>query len=116
MLSNEQVEDLVQLHAVAEQLHAEIAIIGAAALLCFVDLGRLTADVDLVVALDLKDFAGFSVALKERGWTQEPSQEHRWHGPSGSMIHLLPAGPNLRASKRLALPDSEFHMTMLDFY
>ncbi len=77
MLNNEQMADLVQLHEVAERFDAEVTIIGAAALLCFVDLGRFTADVDLVVALDLKDFAGLSAALKERGWTQKRGTEHR---------------------------------------
>jgi len=115
MLTIDQMEDLVQLHAVAEQFDAEVAIIGAAALLCFVDLGRFTADVDLVIALDLEDFAGFCGELKEHGWTQKPGQEHRWCGRSGSLIDLLPTGPNLRAAKRLVWPNSQFEMSLIGF-
>jgi hypothetical protein len=115
MLNNEQMADLVQLHEVAERFDADVTIIGAAALLCFVDLGRFTADVDLVVALDLKDFAGFSAALKESGWTQERGKEHRWRGPRGSMIDLMPAGPNLRAAQCLVWPDSQFKMSLAGF-
>jgi hypothetical protein len=51
MWTDAQIADLSQLQAVAERHGAEIVIIGAAALLCFVDLGRFTRDIDLVVAL-----------------------------------------------------------------
>src|SRR5712691_12596680 len=101
MLTNEQMDDLAQLHVVAAPFAAAVTIIGAAALLCFGDFGRFTRDIDLAVALDLEDFAVFSAELKSRGWTQEPRTEHRWHGPSGSLIDLIPAGPNLRAAKRI---------------
>lgn len=115
MLTNEQTEDLVQLQMVAEQFAAEVTIIGAAALLCFVDLERFTRDVDLVLALDLEDFATFSAELKTRGWTQEPGREQRWRGPSGSSIDLMPAGPNLRAAKRIVWPESQFAMSLVGF-
>src|SRR6266568_7870427 len=115
MLTNEQMDDLAQLHVVAEPYAAAIAIIGAAALLCFSDLGRFTRDIDLGVALDLEDFAVFSAELKSRGWTQEPGKEHRWHGPSGSLMDLMPAGPNLRAAKRIVWPESQFAMSLVGF-
>ena len=107
--------DVAQLHVVAESFAAAVTIIGAAALLCFIDLGRFTRDVDLVVALDLEDFAVFSTQLKTRGWTQEPGREHRWRGPSGSLIDLMPAGPNLRAAKRIVWPESQFAMSLVGF-
>lgn len=53
MLTHEQTVDLAQLQALAEERGAEVVIIGAAALLCFMDLGRFIRDIDLVVALDL---------------------------------------------------------------
>jgi predicted nucleotidyltransferase len=115
MLTNEQMEDLVQLHAVAEQFAADVTIIGAAALLCFMDLGRFTRDVDLVIALDLENFAAFSAELKARGWTQEPGIEHRWRGPRQSFIDLMPAGPTLRAAKRIVWPESQFAMNLVAF-
>ncbi|MGA2185699.1 MAG: hypothetical protein ABSH47_21990 [Bryobacteraceae bacterium] len=115
MLAREQIEDLVQLHAVAERFAAEVTIIGAAALLCFVELGRFTRDVDLVVALDLEDFSALSAALKACGWTQPPGREHRWFAPGGSLIDLMPAGPNLRAARRIVWPESQFAMSLAGF-
>lgn len=115
MFTKEQLEDLAQLQTVAEHLAAEVAIIGAAALHCFVDLDRFTMDVDLAVALDLEDFAVFSVELRERGWTRELHREHRWRGPNGSLIDLMPAGPNLRAAGRIVWPESHFEMSLVGF-
>jgi Uncharacterized protein conserved in bacteria len=115
MLTHEQIEDLGQLHVVAERFAADVTIIGAAALLCFVDLGRFTRDVDLGVALDLEDFGAFSAELKAQGWTQEPAREHRWCGPRGSLIDLMPAGPNLCTAKRIVWPESQFAMSLVGF-
>jgi predicted nucleotidyltransferase len=115
MLTNAQVADLSQLHVIAAEFNAELAIIGAVALLCFVDLGSFTQDVDLVVALDLADFATFTSALKEREWTRERRREHRWRGPGGSMIDLVPAGPNLRAAKQIVWPESQAIMSLTGF-
>jgi predicted nucleotidyltransferase len=115
MLTNDQLEDLAQLHVVAGKFGADVAIIGAAALLCFVQLARFTRDVDLVVALDLEDFATFSAELRASGWTQEHRSEHRWRGPKGSLIDLMPAGPNLRAAKRIVWPESQFAMSLVGF-
>jgi predicted nucleotidyltransferase len=115
VLTPAQLEDLAQLHGVAEQFAADVAIIGAAALLCFVDIGRFTRDIDLVVALDLEDFTAFADELRTRGWTQEARGEHRWRGPSDSIIDLLPAGPGLRQAKRIIWPASEFEMSLVGF-
>jgi predicted nucleotidyltransferase len=115
VLTTTQLEDLAQLHAVAGQFSADVAIIGAAALLCFVDIGRFTRDIDLVVALDLEAFLTFTAVLKTRGWTQEARKEHRWHGPNGSIVDLLPAGPGLRHAKRITWPESEFEMSLAGF-
>lgn len=115
MLTPAQLEDLAQLHEVAGQFTADVAIIGAAALLCFIDIGRFTRDIDLVVALDLEDFAAFADELRTRGWTQEARREHRWLGPSDSTIDLVPAGPGLRQAKRIIWPDSEFEMSLVGF-
>ncbi len=110
-----QFKDLAQLHGVGEQFAADVAIIGAAALLCFVDIGWFTRDIDLAVALDLEDFTAFTGQLRTRGWTQEARREHRWRGPSGSIIDLLPAGPGLRQAKRIIWPGSEFEMSLVGF-
>jgi predicted nucleotidyltransferase len=114
-LSSKQLKDLTQLSAIAGAFGAEIVIVGAAALGCFVDIQRLTEDVDLVVALDLEAFVQFSTTLTEHGWKQSPNKEHRWCGPSGSLIDLLPAGPNLRAEQRIVWPNSQFTMSLIGF-
>jgi predicted nucleotidyltransferase len=113
MLTPEQLEDIVQLHAVANEFGAEVAIIGATALLCFIDLQRSTNDVDLVIALDLENFVAFASILKGRGWTQQTHREHRWQGAKGSMVDLVPAGPVLRTAKRIIWPESQFVMSLV---
>ena len=115
MLTEAQLEDLAQLRGIAERFGADIAIIGAAALLCFVDIGRFTRDIDLVVALDLEDFRTFADELRVLGWTREERREHRWCGPSGSLIDLLPAGPKLRQAKRITWQESGFEMSLVGF-
>jgi len=115
VLTNTQLQDLAELHRLAEQFAAGVAIIGAAALQCFFDMSSLTRDVDLVVALDLEDFAVLADALKTRGWTREEPREHRWYGPSGSLVDLLPAGPKLCQAKRIVWPESEFEMSLVGF-
>jgi len=115
MLTIEQTADLKQLRTVAERFAAEVMLIGAAALLCFIDLGRFTRDIDLVVALDLEDFAAFSVQLQVRGWTHDVGAEQRWRGPCGSLIDLIPAGPNLRAARKIVWPKSPFEMSLAGF-
>lgn len=115
MLTDQQTIDLLQLQAVAEHFSAEMAIIGAVALLWFIDLRRFTRDIDVVIALDLEDFRALSSELKEQGWIQEPSREHRWRGPKRSVVDLLPAGPRLRAAKRIVWPESQFEMSLVGF-
>jgi predicted nucleotidyltransferase len=115
VLTQAQLEDLAQLHHVANRFRAEIAIIGAAALICFVDIGRFTRDIDLVVALDLEDFQEFADDLLNLGWSREERKDHRWRGPSGSLIDLLPAGPRLREAKQITWPESGFEMSLVGF-
>jgi predicted nucleotidyltransferase len=115
VLTQPQLDDLACLHATAERFAAAFAIIGAAALGCFIDIERFTMDVDLVVALDLEDFAVFAESLQTQGWAKDPRKEHRWYGPNGSITDLLPAGPGLRKAKRLVWPVSEFEISLVGF-
>jgi predicted nucleotidyltransferase len=115
VLTREQLDDLEQLQGLAHQFNTQVVIIGATALRCFVMFEILTKDVDLVVALDLEDFAKFSADLRARGWKQETYREHRWHGPHGSIVDLVPAGPTLRAAKAIVWPESEFAMSLIGF-
>jgi predicted nucleotidyltransferase len=115
MLTDEQTEDLRQLQTIAELFSADLVMIGAAALLCFIDLGRFTRDIDLVIALDLAELCAFSSELKKQGWTQERGREHRWRAPKRSIVDLLPAGPKLRATKQIVWPESQFAMSLVGF-
>jgi hypothetical protein len=66
------------------------ALIGAAALGCFLDMRwRRTADLDLTVAISLEAF------LDERlvpGWRRDRSMEHRWYAPGGEIVDTIPVG------------------------
>lgn len=77
MLTNEGLEDLTQLHAVAEQFAAE---------------GRSSG---------LPRFITFSARLKAHGWSREYGKEHRRRGPKAKLVDLIAAGPKLRASWQL---------------
>lgn len=115
MLTPEQVSDLARLRTIAEEFTTDVTIIGATALQCFIDLPRFTNDIDLVVALDLEKFAEFVEALRVQGWNEEERREHRWRGPSGSIIDIVPAGPGLRAARAVIWPESEFAMSLIGF-
>ena len=80
----------MQPQAAANGRGAEVVIIGAAALLYFVDLGRFTRDVDLVVTLDLTDFAAFAAELAALGWARERRVEHRWRAPKAQSSTCFP--------------------------
>jgi predicted nucleotidyltransferase len=115
LLSDQQLLDLKQLGDIAAKFAADLAIIGASALRCGFDPDRFTEDVDFGVALDLEDFATFAEGLKSRGWAQETKREHRWHGPNGSMIDLMPAGPKLRTAQQIIWPVSRCVMSLVGF-
>lgn len=115
MLTEPQLDDLAHLQATAEGFGAAVVLIGAAALGCFIDIERFTMDVDLVVALDLEDFAILAEELRTGGWRNDMREEHRWYGPRGSIADLLPAGPGLRAAKRLVWPTSGFEISLIGF-
>ena len=72
----------------------DMVIIGATALGFYYDKDwRKTADVDLVVAVEIDEFPG---RLVERpGWDQHPDREHEFHSPHGVKLDILPAGEAL---------------------
>ena len=116
ILSKDQALDLAELQKAATGFGAPVVIIGAVAMACFLDdLGRFTADVDLVIALELGDFDGFAAKLATVGWHQEARREHRWRAPRGSILDILPAGPELRAAKHITWPGSQFRMSLVGF-
>lgn len=82
---------------------ARVVIIGATALAFYYDMRwRQTADVDLVITIDLEDFPG---GLLERpGWNRHPTKEHEFRSPQGTKLDLLPAGSNFLETRELTWP------------
>jgi predicted nucleotidyltransferase len=71
-----------------------IVIIGATALGFYYDMAwRKTADLDLLVAVELDQFPG---GLAEReGWEQRGNKEHEFLAPNSVKLDVLPAGPDI---------------------
>jgi predicted nucleotidyltransferase len=115
-LTTEQLADLMKISEICQAMDADLVVIGATAILIHLgELGRLTRDIDLTVALDLDDFQSLSEALQSAGWRRMPKQEHRWVTPAQTTIDLLPAGPSLRAAGKIIWPESEFEMSLAGF-
>ena len=89
-----------------------LALIGAAALGCHIPMRwRRTADLDLVVALSIKDAAK---ALAGRpGWSRSSRREHEWRSPEGALIDLLPVSAQALASGVLVWPGTGNRMSVL---
>jgi predicted nucleotidyltransferase len=116
VLTPEQGADIQTVQRIASQFDADVVIIGACALLCFLDtVDRLTRDIDLVVALDLDDFKRLTDLLQEVGWAHIENKDHRWRSPTGTIVDLLPAGTGLRVAKKIVWPRSEFSMSLVGF-
>jgi predicted nucleotidyltransferase len=115
-LTSEQIADLSKIKEICDRMHADLVIIGATAILIHLrDLGRLTRDIDLTVALDLDDFRSLTQALDAEGWRSAAKLEQRWITPAQTIIDLLPAGPGLRRAGRIVWPESEFEMSLAGF-
>jgi predicted nucleotidyltransferase len=115
-LSPAQIEDLTELVAICQDLSTDVVIIGAVAYNVFIeDVDRHTGDVDVAVALDLDDFVKMQNALKARGWMQRAQREHRWYGPTGAVVDIMPAGPRIRAQGHLVWPESQMQMSVVGF-
>src|SRR5437899_2440123 len=102
-----QIEDLRDLQKICDARGVEVVVIGAMAYRLFIeDAARETRDVDLALALDLEDMAAFRDLLGGQGWRRDERREQRWRTHRGSWVDLLPAGPRLRAQKKLIWPES----------
>ena len=112
----EQLADLMQINGICQAMGADLVIIGATAIMVQLgDLGRLTRDIDLTVALDLDNVRSLSTELGSANWQRMTKPEHRWVTPTGTIIDLLPAGPRLRAAGKIIWPESEFEMSLAGF-
>src|SRR5690348_16100870 len=96
-LNQDQTTDLRLLQQFCDELQADLVIIGAVAYqVHFPNEPRHTADVDLAVALDLDNFAKLEKRIEEATWARVPHREHRWRSERGTLLDLIPAGPDLR--------------------
>lgn len=70
-----------------------IVVIGATALGFYIDMRwRRTADIDLVVAVDVAELS----AIAERpGWSRHPDRPHEFRSPRGARLDILPAAASL---------------------
>ena len=115
-IADDQAKDLVDLQRIVARLGADLVLVGAAALRALdSEISRYTEDIDVVVALDLDEFAGLVPLMTSSGWTQEHLQEQRWYGPRNSRMDILPAGPQLRSARRLTWPGSGMTMSLFGF-
>jgi predicted nucleotidyltransferase len=76
---------------------------------------RHTGDIDFAVALDLNEFAELERRLQADGWIRFANREHRWRSAQGTIMDLLPAGPNLRQAKQVTWPVSQFTLSLVGF-
>jgi predicted nucleotidyltransferase len=97
-LTAEQVSALREVEEVWPGIDA--VIIGAAALGFYYDMRwRRTADVDLMLALELDEFPG--ALVRRPGWRRHPIREHEFTSPTGARLDLLPAGRDLIAGGQI---------------
>lgn len=75
--------------------NAPMILIGAAALGSHIELARQTEDIDLAVSLPAES-CGVELAQLPN-WERDEKTEHRFYSPTGQMVDLLPAAPELRA-------------------
>ena len=77
-------------------------IIGATALGFYIDMRwRYTADVDLVVAIDIGDLQRLAA---RPGWQQDATKEHAFRTPDGTHVDILPASAALLAAGSITWP------------
>jgi predicted nucleotidyltransferase len=115
-LSDNQITDLRVLQSHCRALGAELVLIGAIAYqVHFPAESRHTGDIDFAVALDLDEFAELERRLRADGWVQFANREHRWRSAQGTILDLIPAGPELREAKQITWPISQFTMSLVGF-
>ncbi len=88
-----------------------IVLVGASALRCHMEMTwRVTADVDITVAVDLEEFE--YLLQRIAGWQVDPRLEHRMTSPWKVKVDVVPAGPGLRAAGKLVWPRSGHEMQL----
>jgi predicted nucleotidyltransferase len=115
-LTDNQIADLRALQNHCGALGAELVVIGAVAYQAhFPAESRHTGDIDFAIALDLDEFAELERRLLGDGWVRFANREHRWRSAQGTIVDLIPAGPELRKAKQVTWPVSQFTMSLVGF-
>jgi len=105
-----QIADLHALRDHSAALGADLVVIGAIAYqVHFPGELRHTGDIDFAVALDLNEFAELERRLRRDGWIQFANREHRWRSTRGTIMDLLPAGPQTSRGKANHLAREPVH-------
>jgi predicted nucleotidyltransferase len=84
-----------------------VAIVGAAALGCWIPLRKRTEDVDFVIATGV-DFGG----RMPRGWRRHPKREHEWTAPNEVVVDIIPATREALETRVLVWPESGHRMNL----
>lgn len=89
-----------------------VVLVGAGAVQCHMEMTwRVTADVDIVVGVDLAEFQDLLDGIP--GWQRNPRLEHRIVSPWNIKVDVVPAGPSLRAAGKVVWPQSQQEMQLV---
>jgi predicted nucleotidyltransferase len=89
----------------------QMVIIGASAVSCFIEMKRMTFDIDLSVSLTLENYEEDLKKLDR--WPPDPNKEGRWNAPDNVMVDIIPAGPSLLAKGHFTWPRSGRTMRLI---
>ena len=106
-LTADQISALRELRSIWPE--ERFVIIGAAAMGLFLDMHwRTTYDLDLTLSVGTSSFPG---GLSRRtGWSNDPKCEHRWIGPGGVAMDILPVGSEELSRGSILWPSSGYEM------
>jgi predicted nucleotidyltransferase len=111
-LTREQTDTLRALRHV--WLNQPLVVIGAVALGCHIPMRwRRTNDLDITVAVGIDRIDDL---LGETGWTRPDERlRHRFEGPQGIRVDVLPATPELISAGSVVFPGDERAMSLIGF-
>jgi predicted nucleotidyltransferase len=111
-LSSAQIAALRELRSIWPE--EKLVIIGATALAFFIEMDwRETRDLDLTISVGMSAFPGELASRSD--WARDPKREHRWGGPGGVVVDLLPVGPGEISRGVLVWPPTGSRMNVRCF-
>jgi len=87
----------------------QVVLVGAAAVSCFLELRRMTADIDPSVSLPIDNY---EQELRRLGWSRHAKHECRWFAPGKVTVDIMPAAPQLLAVGYVVWPASGMKMSL----